>query len=228
MLCIPRLHAPRPAARPDDATLGESVRRAFGHSSYILLTLGFFVCGFHVAFIAVHLPAYVAEVCAGFTVGGVAVTPQALGAATIALIGLANIAGTLLSGQLGARYPKPYILSAMYALRALVIAVFIALPPTPLSVIAFSIAIGVVWLSTVPLTAGLVATMFGPSSMGTLYGFVFMSHQIGGFAGVWMGGRLYDLYGGYDMVWWVAIALGIFSAVAHLPIRDRAWAPAAA
>ncbi len=228
-LCIPRLKAPAPKpGGPAPVPLATAMRRAFGHSSYLLLCLGFFVCGFHVAFITAHFPAYVAEVCSAFTLMGREVSPEALGAATISLVGLANIAGTLLAGRLGARYPKPYILSGIYALRAVVILAFIALPPTPLSVIVFSLSIGVLWLSTVPLTAGLVATMFGPASMATLYGFVFLSHQVGAFAGVWMGGRLYDLYGGYEAVWWLAIALGVMSAVAHLPIRDRAWAPAPA
>jgi predicted MFS family arabinose efflux permease len=208
--------------------MGELLRRAFGHSSYLLLVLGFFVCGFHVAFITVHFPAYVAEVCAPFMLMGSEVTPEALGAATIAIVGAANVVGTFLSGQLGARYPKPYLLSGIYALRAVAILLFITVPPSPLTVILFSLTIGVLWLSTVPLTAGLVATMFGPRVMATLYGFVFLSHQLGSFAGVWMGGRLYDLYGSYDMVWWTGIALGVFSAVVHLPIRDRAWAPAAA
>jgi MFS family permease len=223
--CIPYLRAPahRPAQGVIEARLPETMRRAFGHSSYLLLVMGFFVCGFHVAFIAAHFPAYVAEVCSVFTIGGRQITPQALGAFTISLVGIANIAGTLLAGQLGARFPKPYVLSAIYALRAVIILLFISLPVSPLSVVLFSLSIGVVWLSTVPLTAGLVATMFGPRYMGTLYGFVFLSHQIGSFTGVWMGGRLYDLYGSYTVVWWVAIALGVFSAVVHLPIRDKAW-----
>ena len=228
-LCIPRLHAPAPVVTAaQDVDLGTAMKRAFGHASYNLLWLGFFVCGFHIAFITVHFPAYVAEVCAAFTLGGVEVTPEALGASSLALVGLANIAGTLLAGRLGARYPKPYILSGIYALRAVVILVFIALPPTPVTVVLFSLTIGVLWLATVPLTAGLVATMFGTKALATLYGFVFLSHQIGGFAGVWMGGRLYDLYGSYEVVWWVAIGLGVFSALVHLPIRDRGWAPAAA
>jgi MFS family permease len=226
--CIPFLKAPAVAPAATDAPMGELLRRAFGHSSYLLLVLGFFVCGFHVAFITVHFPAYVAEVCAPFMLMGSEVTPEALGAATIAIVGAANVVGTFLSGQLGARYPKPYLLSGIYALRAVAILLFITVPPSPLTVILFSLTIGVLWLSTVPLTAGLVATMFGPRVMATLYGFVFLSHQLGSFAGVWMGGRLYDLYGSYDMVWWTGIALGVFSAVVHLPIRDRAWAPAAA
>jgi MFS family permease len=226
-LCIPLLKAPGPkAGAPAPVPLGVMVRRAFGHSSYLLVVLGFFVCGFHVAFISAHFPAYVAEVCSSFTLMGREVTPEALGAATISLIGLANVAGTLIASQLGARFPKPYVLSAIYALRAVVILAFVTAPPTPLGVMAFSLAMGLLWLSTVPLTSALVAGMFGPAAMGTLYGFVFLSHQVGAFTGVWMGGRLYDLYGSYDAVWAVAIALGVFSALVHLPVREREWAPA--
>ncbi len=228
-LCIPFLKAAAPRAdAPAPVPLGEMTRRAFGHSSYLLLVLGFFVCGFHVAFITAHFPAYVAEVCASFTLFGREVTPEALGAATISIVGLANVAGTLLAGQLGARLPKPYVLSAIYALRAVVILAFVTTPVTPVTVVAFSVAMGVLWLSTVPLTTALVAGMFGTAAMGTLYGFVFLSHQVGSFVGVWMGGRLYDLYGSYDLVWRAAIALGVFSALVHLPVRERAWAPARA
>jgi len=134
----------------------------------------------------------------------------------------------LIVGQLGARYPKPYILSAIYALRAVVILVFISLPYTPTTVIVFSFTIGLLWLTTVPLTSGLVATMFGPRYIGMLYGFVFVSHQIGSFVGIYMGGLAYDAYGNYDAIWWTAIALGVFSAIVHLPVKDRAWSPAPA
>ncbi|MEM6904866.1 MAG: MFS transporter, partial [Pseudomonadota bacterium] len=224
--CIPFLKAeiPASAAAPsDDLSTGALLRRAFGHSSYLLLAIGFFVCGFHVAFIAAHFPAFVAEVCA---------TPEGpateLGALTLSIVGGANFVGTLIVGQLGARFPKPYILSAIYALRAVVIFTFITLPITPLTVIIFSFAIGLLWLTTVPLTSGLVATMFGPKHMGTLYGFVFLSHQVGSFVGIYLGGRVYDLTGNYDLIWYVAIGLGIFSALVHLPVRDQAWRPAAA
>ncbi|MEO0819032.1 MAG: MFS transporter [Pseudomonadota bacterium] len=218
--CIPFLKAEIPAgSQPEPAVpMQEMLRRAFGHSSYVLLTMGFFVCGFHVAFIAAHFPTYVAEVCGSVT----------LGAATLSIIGFANVVGTLLAGQLGARYPKPWILSAIYALRAVVILVFISVPPTPLTVVIFSMSMGVLWLSTVPLTTALVATMFGTRALGTLYGIVFVGHQVGSFLGVWLGGRVYDMTGTYDMVWYIAIALGIFSAIVHLPVRDRAWTPSAA
>lgn len=224
--CIPFLKAEIPpgnASSSDDLSTPDLLRRAFGHSSYLLLTAGFFVCGFHVAFIAAHFPAFVAEVCA---------TPEGpateLGALTLSIVGVANFIGTLIVGQLGARIPKPWILSAIYALRAVVIFVFISIPFTPLTVIVFSFFMGLLWLTTVPLTSGLVATMFGPRHMGTLYGFVFLSHQVGSFIGIYMGGRVYDLYGNYDLIWYASIALGIFSAIVHLPVRDRAWEPAAA
>lgn len=228
--CIPLLKAsiPRtaPGARPEQAAmpLAQLLRVAMTHRSFLLLTAGFFVCGFHVAFIAAHFPAYVAEMC-GTVEGGPA---TALGAATISIIGGANVIGTFMAGRLGAIYPKPYVLSAIYALRALVILAFISFPVTPVSVVVFSATIGILWLSTVPLTSGLVAGMFGPANMGTLYGIVFLSHQVGSFLGVWMGGKVYDLYGNYDLIWWIGIALGVASAIVHLPVKERAWEPLAA
>ena len=226
LMCVPFLKAEIPAsnaAASDNLQTGALLARAFGHPSYVLLVIGFFVCGFHVAFLAAHLPAFVAEMC---------VTPEGpateLGAATLSIVGFANFVGTLIVGQLGARYPKPWILSSIYALRAVVILTFIMLPITPTTVIIFSVAIGFLWLTTVPLTTGLVATMFGPKYMGTLYGFVFLSHQIGSFIGIYVGGRIYDQYGNYDLIWYAAIALGVFSAIVHLPVRDRAWSAAPA
>lgn len=200
-------------AGADDPGLGEVLTRAFGHTSYVLLTIGFFVCGFHLAFISIHFPAFVAERCGD----------PALGLQALTLVGATNIIGTILAGQLGAWLPKPYLLSGIYALRALLITVFISFPITPTSVILFSLAIGPLWLSTVPLTSGLVVGMFGPKHMGTLYGFVFLSHQLGSFVGVWLGGWLYDATGSYDIVWKAAIALGVFSAIIHLPVRERSW-----
>ena len=225
-ICIPMLKAQIPASNKTEEEmlrLGPLLKRAFGHQSYTLLTLGFFVCGFHVAFISAHFPAFVAEMCA---------TPEGpateLGAITLSIVGLANFVGTLIVGQLGARFPKPYILSTIYAMRAVVIFVFISFPITPTSVIVFSFVMGLLWLTTVPLTSALVATMFGPRYIATLYGIVFLSHQVGSFIGVYVGGRVYDLYGNYDLIWWASIALGILSALVHLPVRDRAWSPAAA
>jgi predicted MFS family arabinose efflux permease len=146
---------------------------------------------------------------------------SALGAVAIALIGLANIAGTLLAGWAGKRYSKKYLLAGIYAGRTLVAAVFILLPITPMSVIVFSVAMGSLWLATVPLTSGLVAHIYGLRYMGTLYGIVFFSHQLGSFLGVWLGGRMYDAYGDYTTVWWIGVAVGAFSAIVHLPVREK-------
>jgi MFS family permease len=147
-------------------------------------------------------------------------TTSALGAAAIALIGLTNIAGTILAGWLGNRFPRKYLLATIYTGRTLAAATFIILPMTPLTVITFSLVMGSLWLATVPLTAGLVGYIYGLRYMGTLYGIVFFSHQLGSFIGIWLGGWMYDLYGTYDAVWWVGVAVGALSAVVHLPIRE--------
>jgi MFS family permease len=204
---------PGPAAtRPGekDQTVAEAFREAFGHGSYRLLVSGFFVCGFQIAFITVHLPPYLADIGIPAREGGYA----------LALIGLFNIFGSITSGILSARLPKRYILSVLYVLRALAIAVFILLPPSVPSVLIFSAVMGFFWLSTVPPTQQLVAVMFGTRYLATLFGFVFFSHQLGSFFGVWLGGYLYDKTGSYDAVWWLAVALGIFAAIVHLPIRE--------
>lgn len=192
-------------------SIGGALAEAFGHPSYLLLTAGFFVCGFHVAFITVHMPKYLVD----SGLGGV------LAAWSISLVGLFNIIGSYMAGIGGGRYSKRYLLSSIYFLRAVVIAIFIAVPVTAVSVLLFSAAMGLLWLSTVPLTSGLVAVMFGPRYMATLFGFVFFSHQVGSFLGVWLGGRFYDQFGNYDLVWYIGIALGVFSAIVHLPIRER-------
>jgi len=211
-LCIPliRPEPPEGEAPEPDIPTARLLSGAFGQRSYVLLVMGFFVCGFHVGFLTAHLPPYVAEVC-----GSVA-----LGAATLSIIGAANVVGTFVFGRMGSHYPKPYVLSLIYGMRALVLIVFLSVPPSPVSVIAFSGVMGLLWLPTVPLTSALVATLFGPKYMGTLYGIVFLSHQLGAFLGVWMGGRVYDLTGAYDLVWWASIALAIFSAIVHLPVRE--------
>jgi len=201
----------RPAATERDLTMGEAIRHAFRHRSYILLISGFFVCGFQLAFITVHLPPYLAEhgiskEMAGLAVGG---------------IGLFNVAGSYFSGMIGSRPHKRIPLSLIYVLRSLAIAMFILLPVTTGSIFMFTASMGFLWLSTVPLTMGLVTVMFGTRYMATLYGFVFFSHQLGSFLGVWLGGRLYDNFGTYTPVWWTAIALGIFAGLVHLPIRER-------
>lgn len=195
-------------------SLGSALREAFAHPSYVLLVFGFFVCGFHVAFIIAHLPAYLEDL--GFSAG--------LGGTAIALIGLFNVVGSLAAGWVGQRVSKAYALAALYLMRSLTIAVFVMLPVSPASVLVFSSAMGLLWLSTVPLTSGLVAVMFGPRYMATLFGIVFFSHQVGSFLGVWLGGVIYTRTGSYDMLWWIGVALGLFATLVHLPIRD---APAA-
>jgi len=213
-LCIPALGGRAPVAEeaPEPSVnIGPLLAHAFGQPSYVLLMFGFFVCGFHVGFMTAHLPAYVAEVCGSVT----------LGAGALSVVGAANIVGTWFFGSMGGRSPKPYVLSTIYAIRAVVMLAFILIPPSPLTVLLFAAAVGAAWLATVPLTSALVATIFGPKYMATLYGFVFLAHQVGAFVGVWMGGRVYDLYGSYQTVWWAAIALGAFSAVVHLPVNER-------
>lgn len=208
-------HAPRACA--GEGSL-EVLRVAMGSRSYVLVFVGFFVCGFQVVFIATHLPAYVAD--AGL--------PAGAAAAALALIGLCNIAGTLVCGWVGDKVPKKYALAVFYALRSLVIAVFLAVPLTPVGVALFGAAIGFLWLGTVPLTSGLVAVFFGARHMAMLYGVVFVSHQLGSFLGAWLGGALFEATGNYDAVWGIAIALGLVAAVLHLPVVERADARYAA
>jgi MFS family permease len=177
----------------------------------VLLVLGFFTCGFQLFFITVHLPAYLVD--RGLS--------AQVGAWTIGTIGLANIIGALSVGWLGDRFPKPYLLAAIYALRAVAIAVFVLLPPSPGTAIAFGFVIGLLWLSSVPPTSSLVALMFGTRWFTTLFGFAFFSHQVGGFLGVWLGGVLFERTGSYDVVWWLSVALGIASALINLPIVEK-------
>ena len=201
-----------------DITLRAAITRAFGHRSYVLLVSGFFVCGFQLAFITVHLPPYLAEHRISAEIAGLA-----MGA-----IGLFNVAGSYASGIIGGKYSKRLPLSLIYFLRSIAIAAFILLPVTVASTFLFTATMGFLWLSTVPLTMGLVTVMFGTRYMATLYGFVFLSHQVGSFFGVWLGGRLYDQFGSYDIVWWMGIALGLFAALVHLPIREQRAAQFAA
>ncbi len=196
----------------DEQTLRQALGEASKHPSYVLLTAGFFVCGWHVAFISVHLPAYLAD--AGISTG--------VAAWCLSLIGLFNVVGSYTAGVLGGRRSKKYLLSFLYAARSVVILAFILLPLTAGSALLFSAAMGLLWLSTVPLTSGLVAQMFGPRYMGTLFGIVFFSHQIGSFLGIWLGGVLYDRFGSYDGIWWASIVLGLVAALIHWPIDERA------
>jgi predicted MFS family arabinose efflux permease len=192
-------------------TIGEALREAFGHRSYLLLTSGFFVCGFQVAFITAHFPAYL---------GDIGIAP-AYAVIAMALIGFFNIIGSLGAGVIGQRYSKPYFLAWIYIARSIAVTAFLLLPQTPASVIVFAIVMGLLWLSTVPPTNGLVAIMFGTRHLGLLGGIVFLSHQVGSFLGVWMGGYLYDRFGSYDPVWWFGVALGIFAAIVHWPIKEK-------
>jgi MFS family permease len=200
--------------RPNDIreqNLGEALGQARRHRGFWFLTAGFFVCGFHVTFIAVHLPAYLTD--RGLAAG--------LGAWSLSLIGFFNIFGSITSGILGGKLSKKYLLSSLYLLRAVVFFAFIMVPLTTWSALAFSALIGCLWLGTVPLTSGLVAQIFGPRYMTMLFGIVFFSHQIGAFIGVWLGGYLFDSTGSYVMVWWLSVALGILAATLHLPIDER-------
>ncbi|MEO1019722.1 MAG: MFS transporter [Pseudomonadota bacterium] len=192
-------------------TLSQALREATGHKSYLLLVAGFFVCGYHVAFIQTHLPAYVADE---------GISP-AIGAWAIALVGLFNIVGSFGSGVLGGRFSKKYLLSLIYFFRAVVIGVYVLLPLTATSTLIFAGAMGLLWLSTVPLTSGLVAVMFGPRYLATLFGIVFLGHQVGAFLGVWMGGYIFDTVGNYNMVWWISVVLGLIAAIVHWPITER-------
>jgi len=200
--------APTPGMR--DQTIREAVGEAFAHRSYNLLVAGFFVCGFHVAFILVHMPSYIVD-------RGL---PPETGATALALVGFFNIIGSLTAGFVGGKFSKKYSLAAIYFARAIAIALFVTLPISQFTVYLFAAAMGLLWLSTVPLTSGLVAQFFGLRYMAMLFGVVFLSHQVGSFIGVWLGGKLYDSYGTYDVVWWLSVALGVAAAIIHLPIRE--------
>ena len=192
--------------------------------TYIMLFLGFFSCGFQLAFITAHFPAFIAEssspIIQGSVISLVCSSVEGLGALSIALIGLFNIVGSVLAGALGKDYTKKYLLAIIYTGRTIAAILFIISPITPLTVVIFSIVMGALWLATVPLTAGLIGYIYGLKYMGTLYGIVFLSHQIGSFVGVWLGGWFYDLYGSYTIVWWVGIGVGAFSAIIHLPVKE--------
>ena len=194
-----------------DQSLIEALREARGHRGYLLLTTGFFACGFHVAFITVHFPAYIIDI--GFS--------AEVGAWAISLIGLFNIVGSLLSGAAGQRWSKKFGLSFIYSARAVLITVFMLVPVSEASVYAFSAVLGILWLSTVSLTTGIVAQVFGTRYMATLFAIVFFSHQVGSFLGVWLGGWIYDATGSYAPMWWAGVALGVAAAVVHLPIDEK-------
>jgi len=227
LLSLPMMKSPKAATRQElEESMGEILVKALKDPSYTMIFLGFFSCGYQLAFVTAHFPAFVTELCGPIMPGGALhsmgiTTTSALGAVAISLIGFTNILGTLLAGYLGKRYTKKYLLSAIYAGRTVIAAWFIMTPMTPTTVLIFSAAMGSLWLATVPLTSGLIAHIYGLRYMGTLYGIVFFSHQLGSFAGVWLGGKMYDVYGDYTLVWWVGVAVGAFSALIHLPVNEK-------
>jgi MFS family permease len=214
-LVTPKAQRTREAA---PQSLRQALSEAFAHRSYVMLVLGFFTCGFQLAFITVHLPSYLVDRGISATVGGW----------TLATIGLCNIIGSVASGWLCETMPKRYLLSIIYFTRAAAILAFISFPVTPITCIAFGATIGVVWLSAVPPTNGIIALMFGTRWLGTLAGFAFFSHQIGGFLGAWLGGIVFDRAGSYDPVWWLSILLGVLSALINMPIVEKPVSRAAA
>ena len=227
LLSLPMMKSPKAATRQElEESMGEILVKALKDPSYTMIFLGFFSCGYQLAFVTAHFPAFVTELCGPIMPGGALhtigiTTTSALGAVAISLIGFTNILGTLLAGYLGKRYTKKYLLSAIYAGRTVIAAWFIMTPMTPTTVLIFSAAMGSLWLATVPLTSGLIAHIYGLRYMGTLYGIVFFSHQLGSFAGVWLGGKMYDVYGDYTLVWWVGVGVGAFSALIHLPVNEK-------
>ena len=210
-LCLPTGPPTSVEKQSADQTLKDAFVEALSHRGYVLLTLGFFVCGFHVAFITVHFPAYIKDIGLNPTVG----------AYCIALIGLMNIVGSFLSGIVGQKWSKKYSLSIIYFSRALVIMILLFLPKTELVMYWFAAMMGILWLSTVPLTTGIIAQVFGIRYMGTLFGVVFLSHQIGSFTGVWLGGRFFDQTGSYDGMWWAGVVVGVLAGLIHLPINEK-------
>jgi len=227
MVLLPMIKSKPPTAmQGNDLSMSEVLGKALKDPSFAMIFLGFFSCGFQIAFITAHFRAYIAEMCSAIPQNsvlrsmGIAST-SSLGAFSIAIIGTANLVGTITAGALGSRFPKKSLLSLIYLGRTIAAALFIMIPMTPDSVVIFSIVMGSLWLATVPLTSGLVGHIYGMKFMGTLYGIVFFSHQLGGFLGVWLGGLFYDQFGNYDLVWWVGIGVGAFSAIIHLPVREK-------
>ena len=210
-LAAPRSVGTAAATTAPQQSLAQALTEAFGHGSYWLLVTGFFTCGFQIFFVAVHLPAYLVD-------RGL---PVEIGGWTLGVIGLFNIVGAIAAGWLSAFMPKRYLLSFIYFARALAILVYITLPPSAAATLIFGAVLGLLWLSTVPPTSGLVTVMFGTHWLATLFGFAFFSHQIGGFLGVWLGGILFERAGSYDAVWWLAILLGLLSAAINLPIVEK-------
>jgi MFS family permease len=210
-ICLPNYTASASAKEAEQQSLKQAVEEAIKHRGFVLLALGFFVCGFHVAFITVHFPAYIKDLGLDPIVGAYA----------ISIIGLCNIFGSLASGYIGQRWSKKGSLSFIYFTRAIVISILLISPKTEITIYLFSMAMGLLWLSTVPLTFGIVAQIFGIRYMATLVGLVFFSHQVGSFIGIWLGGYLYDTNGSYDPIWWAGIVLGVLAALLHIPIDEQ-------
>ena len=207
-----------------EESLSDALKEAIKDPTYVMLFLGFFSCGFQLAFITAHFPAFIAEssspIIQGSLISLVCNSVESLGALSMSLIGLFNIIGSVGAGALGKNFTKKYLLSLIYTGRTIAAILFILLPITPLSVAVFSMVMGALWLATVPLTSGIIGHIYGIKFMGTLYGIVFLSHQLGSFVGVWLGGLFYDIYGSYNIVWWVGIGVGAFSALIHLPVKE--------
>ena len=227
MTVVPLLkETPVSSKKEIEVSLTKVVGNAFKDPNFSMIFLGFFACGYQLAFVSAHFPAMVTEMCSAISPSsllhyfGVSTT-SGLGALAIALIGFSNIFGTIYAGWLGQKFPKKYLLAIVYALRTLIGIIFIILPITPMTVVFFSFFMGSLWLATVPLTSGLIAHIYGLRYMGTLYGLVFLSHQLGSFLGVWMGGKLYDATGDYTLVWWIGIGVSAFSTLVHLPIKEK-------
>ncbi len=234
LLALPFLGKREPEqAAAHHQSLSRVLAEAVRDPTYAMIFFGFFSCGFQLAFVTAHFPAFIAEMCSAVPPDsmiralGVNST-TALGAFSLALIGLANIVGTITAGALGKTWSKKYLLALIYTGRTIAAAVFILMPMTPTTVVVFSLVMGGLWLATVPLTSGLIAHIYGLRYMGTLYGIVFFSHQLGSFLGVWLGGYMYDRFGSYDVVWWVGVGVGAFSAIVHLPVREAPKAQLAA
>ena len=207
------------ARRPQSTR--DALQEAFRTQGFWLLTIGFFVCGFHVTFIGLHLPSYISDNSVGLSFFGRPISAIELGGWAIGLVGLFNIVGSLLWGWLGGHHLRKDMLALLYALRALAFVLFLALPLSWISVLLFAASLGFLWLGTVPLTSGLVGYMFGPVHMSMLWGIVFLSHQFGSFLGGWGAGRLYDIQGNYDLIWWICVGLGVFAALIHWFIREQ-------
>ncbi len=207
------------ARRPQSSK--DALQEAFRTQGFWLLTIGFFVCGFHVTFIGLHLPSYISDNSVGLSFFGRPISAIELGGWAIGLVGLFNIVGSLLWGWLGGHHLRKDMLALLYALRALAFVLFLALPLSWISVLLFAASLGFLWLGTVPLTSGLVGYMFGPVHMSMLWGIVFLSHQFGSFLGGWGAGRLYDVQGNYDLIWWISVGLGVFAALIHWLIREQ-------